>query len=130
MIVVDASVLVTALADDGPDGERHRLRLASERLVAPHLIDVEVTSAWRRLAAAGHLDERRAAFARADLRSLPIRRVPHSPLLERCWELRANLTTYDAAYVALAELVDATLLTADARLAATPGPTCQIEVVS
>lgn len=130
MIVVDASILVTALADDGPEGERHRHRLASERLVAPHLIDVEVTSAWRRLAAAGHLDERRAAFARADLRALPMRRVPHSPLLQRCWELRANLTTYDAAYVALAELVDATLLTADERLAATPGPTCRIEVLS
>lgn len=130
MIVVDASVLVTALGDDGPDGERHRERLRGERLAAPHLLDVEVVSAWRRLAAAGHLDERRAAFARADLRSLPIQRVPHAPLLERCWELRANLTSYDAAYVALAELIDAPLVTADAKLAATPGPTCTFEVLS
>ena len=129
MIVVDASILVTALADDGPDGERHRSRLAGERLAAPHLIDVEVVSAWRRLAAAGRLDERRAAFARADLRSLPMQRVAHSSLLERCWELRDNLTTYDATYVALAELLEATLLTADAKLAATPGPTCAIEVL-
>lgn len=129
MIVVDASIVVTALADDGPDGERHRQRLAGERLAAPHLIDVEVISAWRRLAAAGQLDERRAAFARADLRSLPIRRVAHAPLLERCWELRSNMTSYDAAYVALAELVDATLLTADAKLAATPGLTCRVEVL-
>lgn len=100
-----------------------------ERLAAPHLIDVEVVSAWRRLAAAGHLDERRASFARADLRSLPIQRVRHAQMLERCWELRANLTVYDAAYVALAELLGAPLLTADAKLAATPGPTCAIEVL-
>lgn len=130
MIVVDASVLVTALGDDGPDGERHRERLRGERLAAPHLLDVEVVSAWRRLAAAGHLDERRAAFARADLRSLPIQRVPHAPLLERCWELRADLTSYEAAYVALAELIDAPLVTADTKLAATPGPTCTIEVLT
>ena len=129
MIVIDASVVVTALADDGPDGERARARLAGERLAAPHLIDLEVLSAWRRLAAAGDLDERRAAFARADLRAMPIDRVPHAPLLERCWELRANLTVYDAAYVALAELIGAPLLTADARLAAGPGVTCAVEVL-
>jgi predicted nucleic acid-binding protein len=129
VIVVDASVLVTALADDGPDGERSRSRLAGERLTAPHLIDIEVVSAWRRLAAAGHIGERRAAFARADLRALPIERVPHAPLVERCWELRANLTAYDAAYIALAELIDALLLTADANLAAAPGRTCAIEVL-
>lgn len=85
--------------------------------------------AWRRLAAAGRLEERRADLARADLRSLPIDRVPHAPLLDRCWALRTNLTVYDAAYVALAELLDVPLLTADARLAATPGPRCVIEVV-
>ena len=130
MIVVDASVLVTALAGDGEDGERHRRRLFGERLAAPHLIDVEVTSAWRRLAAAGRLDERRAAFARADLRALPLERVPHAPLIERCWTLRDNLTVYDAMYVALAELIGAPLVTADAKLAATPGPMCAFEVLS
>lgn len=129
MIVVDASVLVTALADDGPDGDRHRARLVNERLAAPHLIDVEVVSAWRRLAAAGRLDERRAAFARADLRSLPLDRVPHGPLLDRSWELRGSVTAYDAVYVALAEMLDAPLLTLDERLASAHGPTCVIEVV-
>jgi predicted nucleic acid-binding protein len=129
LIVIDASVVVTALADDGPDGERARARLSGERLAAPHLIDLEVLSAWRRLAAAGDLGERRAAFARADLRAMRIDRIPHAPLLERCWELRANLTVYDAAYVALAELIDAPLLTADAKLAAGPGVTCAVEVL-
>lgn len=129
MIVVDASVIVTALADDGPDGERHRARLAGERLAAPHLLDVEVLSAWRRRAARGGLDERRMQLARDDLKSLPIRRVPHLSLLERCWELRANLTTYDAVYVALAELIGAPLVTLDARLADAPGPRCSIELL-
>lgn len=129
MIVVDASIVVTALADDGPDGDRFRGRLAGEHLAAPHLIDIEVISAWRRLAAAGQMDERRAAFARADLQALPIRRVDHSPLVERCWDLRTTMTSYDAAYIALAELIDVPLLTADAKLAASPGPTCQIELL-
>lgn len=70
------------------------------------------------------------ACARDDLKSLPIRRVPHLSLLERCWELRANLTTYDAVSVALAELIGAPLVTLDARLADVPGPTCSIELLS
>lgn len=129
MIVVDASVIVTALADDGDDGDRVRDRLRDERLTAPHLIDLEVTSAWRRLAATGDLGERRVQLALDDLRSLRMERVPHRPLLARCWELRDTLTVYDAAYVALAEALDVTLLTADGRLAAAPGPSCDIEVL-
>src|SRR5205085_12188077 len=99
LIVVDASVIVTALGDDGDDGDRVRGRLRGERLIAPHLIDLEVASAWRRLAAAGALDERRAQLALEDLRALRMERVTHRPLLSRCWELRDNLTIYDAAYV-------------------------------
>lgn len=129
MIVVDASVLVTGLADDGPDGDRVRGRLRGERLIAPHLIDLEVTSAWRRLVAAGHLDDRRAALALADLDALRLERCPHGSLLVRCWQLRDNLTIYDAAYIALAELVESTLLTADARLAGAPGIRCGVEVI-
>ena len=129
MIVVDASVIVTAFADDGADGDRARQRLRGERLAAPHLIDLEVTSAWRRLTAAGHLDERRANLALNDLRALRLDRVGHGPLLERCWQLRTSLTAYDAAYVALAELLEATLLTADRTLSAAPGPRCPIEVL-
>jgi predicted nucleic acid-binding protein len=129
LIVVDASLIVTALADDGNDGDRARGRLRGERLIAPHLIDLEVASAWRRLAAAGDLDERRAQLALEDLRTLRMERVPHGPLLSRCWELRNNLTVYDAAYAALAEVLDVTLLTADARLRAAFGSRCEIELI-
>lgn len=95
----------------------------------PHLIDLEVTGAWRRLVAAGHLDHRRATLALTDLESLRLERSPHGPLLARCWELRDNLTIFDAAYVALAELAESTLLTGDARLAGAPGIRCGVEVI-
>ena len=130
MIVVDASVVVTALADDGHDGDRSRHRLRGERLLAPHVIDLEVASAWRRLADTGRMDERRVELALADLRALRLERVGHGPLLGRCWELRANLTVYDAAYVALAEALDTALLTADRRLAEAPGARCVVEVLA
>jgi predicted nucleic acid-binding protein len=130
VIVVDASVVVTALADDGRDGDQARLRLRGERLAAPHLIDLEVISAWRRMVAAGDLDDRRAGLALADLAVLRLERVAHGRLLPRCWELRANLTIYDAVYVALAEMLRATFVTADARLAHAPGSRCPIEVLS
>jgi predicted nucleic acid-binding protein len=129
LIVVDASIVVTALADDGPDGDQARRRLGGERLAAPHLIDIEVTSAFRRLVSLGGLDERRAQLAMADLLALRLNRVPHAALLERCWELKQNLTVYDGAYVALAELLDAKLLTADRRIKSAPGRRCRVEVL-
>lgn len=129
MIVVDASVIVTALADDGPDGDRARERLRGERLASPHLLDLEVISAWRRLVAAGELDDRRARLALADLQGLRVDRVRHGTLLDRCWELRGNVTVYDAAYVALAELLEVTLVTADGKLAKARGSRCPIEVL-
>ncbi len=130
MIVVDASVLVTGLADDGRDGDLVRHRLRGERLTAPVLVDLEVLSAWRRLHAIGSLDDRRVALAIVDLRALRIDRAPHVPLLDRCWELRDNLTVYDAAYVALAEMLDVTLVTGDGRLARAPGIACDVEVLA
>ena len=129
MIVADASVIAEALVDDGARGDRFRLRLRGERLSAPHLVDVEVVSALRRQSAAGLLDARRAALALTDLQELPLRRFPHTPLMARCWELRNNLTVYDASYVALAELFEVTLLTADQRLARSPGLRCTVEVI-
>ena len=130
MIVVDASTMVTALADDGPDGDRARERLRGEWLSAPQLIDVEMTSAWRRLVSRGQLDDRRARLAMEDLLALPLERVPHGFLLPRCWQLKDNLTIYDAAYVALAELLEATLVTADSRIKSASGPRCPIEVLA
>jgi predicted nucleic acid-binding protein len=130
VIVVDAGVLVTALADDGPDGDLCRHRLTGQTLAAPHLIDLEVGSVLRRLVRTRDLPERRARLALTDLADLPVERAPAVPLLSRCWELRENLTFYDAAYVALAELLDVALLTADARLARASGPRCTIEVLT
>jgi predicted nucleic acid-binding protein len=129
VIVVDASVLAPALADDGPDGDLARARLRGETLAAPDLIDLETTSVIRRLARIGQLDERRADLALMDLVELPLRRAPHRPLLRRCWELRHNLTVYDAAYVVVAEALEVRVLTADARLANAPGPRCEIELL-
>jgi predicted nucleic acid-binding protein len=129
VIVVDASVLASALGDDGPDGDRARHRLAGERLFAPELIDLEVASVWRRAARSGRLDDRRAGLALADLASMPLARASHRRLLARIWELRTNLTPYDAAYVALAELLDSVLVTADRALAGSSGIECEVEVL-
>ncbi len=129
MLVVDASVLAVALLDDAADGDAARARLRGEQLAAPALVDLEVVSVWRGLARGEHLDARRVRLALEDLRALPLQRVDHTPLIERCWELRDNLTVYDAAYVALAEALGATLLTGDARLAKATGPRCLIEVL-
>lgn len=129
MIVVDATVVATALLDDGDDGAVVRRRLVGERLTAPELIDLEVLSVARRLTAAGTVSAERAQQAVTDLTDLRLRRVPHRPLLARAWELRHNLTSYDAAYVALAEALGVSLLTGDQRLAAAPGLRCAVEVL-
>jgi predicted nucleic acid-binding protein len=130
VLVVDASVLAAALGDDGADGDTARGRLRGEHLAAPDLIDLEVVSVLRRQLAGRKLDVRRAGLALDDLLDLPIQRVPHRPLLRRVWELRRDVSAYDAAYVALAEGLDAPLLTADARLARAPGIRCAVEVLS
>jgi predicted nucleic acid-binding protein len=129
VLVVDASVLVVALADDGADGDLARSRLRGEELVAPELIDLEVTSVLRGQLRGGGLDVRRAELALADLASVPLRRAAHHGLLARCWELRDHVSVYDAAYVALAEALDVTLLTGDKRLARATGPRCTVEVL-
>jgi predicted nucleic acid-binding protein len=128
VLVVDASVLVVALADDGPDGDQARARLRGEQLAAPELLDVEVASVLRRQVRLGAAAPRRAELALADLAAAPVARAPHQPLLGRCWELRDNLTIYDATYVALAEALGVDFLTGDVRLANANGPRCRIEV--
>ncbi len=126
MIVLDAGVLALALGDDAEEGDRARARLRGETLAAPELVDLEVVSVWRRLLG----DERRARLALADLSEIPLRRCAHIPLIARCWELRGNVTPYDASYVALAEALGVTLLTTDARLARAPGIRCEVEVLA
>ena len=119
MIVVDASALIDSLLRT-PAAEAVDEDLFDDRqtLHAPHLIDVEVAQVVRRYAALGEIDEARGHEALVDLDDFPLRRYPHGFLLPRIWALRHNLTAYDAAYVALAEALDAPLLTRDRRLAA------------
>ncbi len=129
MIVVDASVLAPALGDDGDDGDLARSRLRGERLAAPELVDLEVPSVLRRLLSTGRLPLRRAQLALSDLLVLPLQRVPHRVLLPRCWELRDNLSIYEASYVALAEQLSTVLVTADSRLANAPGVGCEVDLL-
>jgi predicted nucleic acid-binding protein len=130
LIVVDASVLATALGEDSPGGDRTRYRLQGERLAAPAIVDLEVISAIRSAVLAGRLGARRSQQALVDLMSIRLRRLPHHPLVPRIWALRDNLTPYDAAYVALAEAIGAPLLTADRRLAQAPGIDCEVELLA
>jgi predicted nucleic acid-binding protein len=130
VIVVDASVLAPALVDEGAAGTQARERLIGERLAAPELIDLELTSVFRNLTRAKKLTVRRAVDALDDLDDLPLERAGHRHLVRRCWELRENLTAYDAAYVALAELLSVPLITADARLATAPRMWCTVEVLT
>jgi len=125
MLVIDASVLVDALLVAGPA----RSRLASDNLQAPELIDAELLSALRRLVLADKLQDSHALQALATADRLGLRRHPSRSLWPRAWELRANFSAYDALYVALAERLEAPLLTADARLARAPGLRCLVEVL-
>lgn len=130
MIVVDASVAVDLLLR-GPDADRLASRLLDhgEPLHAPHLLDVEVAQVFRRFALRGVLEPARGREALRLLARLPLTRHDHAQLLPRIWALRANLTAYDAAYVVLAELLGATLVTRDRRLGAALGHRAVIEVV-
>ncbi|WP_420618697.1 type II toxin-antitoxin system VapC family toxin [Candidatus Poriferisocius sp.] len=129
MLVVDASALVPAIADGTDIGRQRRQRLSRERLDAPDLILVESLSVIRRQTLAGMLDAAQGEQAVDDLLTLPIVIHPTAPLLRRAWELRSNVTPYDACYAALAEALNCPLLTGDARLARAPGLICEVEVV-
>lgn len=125
MLVVDASCLYEVVAGTA-QAEPIRHRLAGESdLAAPHVVDVEVLGVIRQRHQAGHLDATAAAQAVEDLRDWPGERVGHRALLDRAWELRGTIRSWDAMYVALAEALDAPLLTSDARLAGATGPTCR-----
>jgi predicted nucleic acid-binding protein len=130
MIVADASAVLDVLRRRPTAGAiEARLLGSGLALHAPHLLDVEIAHVVRRQAAGGYIRPDRGRELLADLASLPLQRHPHDWLLPRMWELRQNLTAYDAVYVALAEALDAPLVTRDARLAATPGHGAKIEVM-
>lgn len=130
MIVLDASVVLEILLRM-PAGIalEERLLAGNETLHAPHLLDIEVAQVLRRYAATRGVEPQRCRAALDDLAILPLSRYPHDFLLPRVWELRANLSAYDAAYVALAEALDAPLLTRDERLARAPTHGARIELV-
>lgn len=130
MIVLDASAVVELLLDTAT-GRRVAMLIedAATGLHTPHLLDVEVVSALRRFVRDGSLDDEEAQAAIGDLMALDLQRYSHEALLERAWALRANVTTYDAVYVALAEALDARLLTCDSRLARAPGTKMRVELI-
>ena len=130
MIVVDASALLEFLLQT-PIGIRveERLFRDDDELHAPHLMDVEVLKRLRRLVRTGEASSSRAAGAIADLIDLHLHRHPHVDLLARAWKLRDNVSAYDAAYIALAEALDAPLVTCDNPLAASPGHAARIEAI-
>lgn len=130
MIVVDASAITEFLLQT-PLGTRVEARLFrdGDEFHAPHLLDVEVAQALRRMVRAGEVLAGRADEALGDLAAIDIRRHAHTDFLLRAWELRDNLTAYDAIYVALAEALDAPLVTCDGPLGATPGHAALIEVI-
>ena len=124
-IVIDASSM-TALLLDAEAGEHERA--SGSQLIAPSVLPYEVANVLRRLTLAGRLSMADADQAFADFTTLAVELWDWATLAARTWSLRANLSTYDAAYVALAELADATLITRDARLARAPGLRCPVEV--
>lgn len=125
MIVVDASVVIDVLVGEA----RAIQRLETQDLVAPHLLDAEVGNVLRRKACTGELDAEIAEAGLGDYLEIEIIRFGHVGLLTRAWELRNNLTVYDALYVALAEALEIPLLTLDARIASARGLRAHVEVV-
>ena len=126
--MVDASAVVAALLDGGPDGLWARAELRAEDLVAPSHVYVEVSNVIRRAVLAGRLSTDAGALVHRDLVDLPVTSFPFEPLADRVWDLHPAVTAYDAAYVALAEELDAPLVTLDRRLAAAPGPRCSFQL--
>ncbi|HLX87935.1 MAG TPA: type II toxin-antitoxin system VapC family toxin [Acidimicrobiales bacterium] len=127
MLVVDASAVLEALA------ARHKPlglveRLSADDLAAPHLIDVEVLSALRRLVATGELSDDRANDARFDYAAMAIARFPHESLVDRAWALGEDMTAYDAMYVVLAEMLESPLITCDQKLEHSPNHRARVEV--
>lgn len=129
MIVLDASAILEVLLQTAAGASvTERFLAPDSTLHVPHLMDVEVAQVLRRFVARSEIAPERARQALEDLADLPLQRYAHDILLPRVWELRQNLTAYDAVYVALAEVLDAPLLTRDARILRAPGHGARVEV--
>ncbi len=124
-LVVDASAIVAALVDDGPIGSWAASVLDGESIAAPHLMPVEAANILRRAAKSGDISGETATLAHEDLLDLRVDLVPYEPHAHRVWQLRANLSCYDAWYVAVAEALDVPLLTLDRAMARAPGLRCR-----
>jgi predicted nucleic acid-binding protein len=130
VIVIDASAILELLLNTPASGRvAERLFARNDTLHAPHLLDLEVAQVLRRYTLAGEMEAERSEQALEDLAGLPLNRYPHDVFLFRIWALRHNLTAYDAAYIALAEALDAPLVTRDDALARAPGHHARIELV-
>jgi len=131
VIVVDASALLEFLLQT-PLGARVEARLFrdGDELHAPHLVDVEIVQVLRRLVRTGEVSPTRADEAIADLTDLDLHRHAHLDLLGRAWKLRDNISAYDAVYVALAEAIEAPVVTCDGPLAKAPGHRARIEAIA
>ena len=131
MIVLDASAVVELLLNTDRGGlVRDRIADPAESLHAPHLLSVEVAQVMRRYVLVSSIEPEIATAALDDLAALDVARYAHEPFLGRVWELRENVTAYDAVYLALAEVLDAPLLTFDERLAATPAHVAEVELLA
>ena len=130
MIVLDASALVELILTT-PTGQLVAARIAdpADGLHVPHLVDIEVAQTLRRFVREGDIDAKTVAGALGDFRALDLQRHAHEPLLGRIWELRQNLTAYDAVYVALAEVLDGILVTCDSRLSRAPAMSGRVELL-
>jgi predicted nucleic acid-binding protein len=126
-LVIDASLVVSALVDAGDTGRWAESLLASEALSAPHLMPVEAANILRRTAARGEITRDVASMAHADLLDLRVELFPYAPFASRAWELRENVTSYDGWYVALAEFLESSVATLDRRLAQATGPRCSFK---
>lgn len=124
MVVVDASTLIAAAVDSGPEGRWAERLLLTHPLGAPHLVLVEATNILRRLELRGEVSRMEATVAHRALLDLPLELYAFEPFADRVWELRGNVTAYDAWYVALAEALDVPVATLDVRLANASGPAC------
>jgi predicted nucleic acid-binding protein len=128
MIVLDASALIDLFVYPRPNAALRRRVESAGALNAPHLLDLELLDVLRRLVRVGVISADRADVVRDDVAGLPVHRYPHDAMADRIWALRHNLTAYDAAYVALAEVLDCPFVTADGRIARASGHAAEVEV--